>query len=204
MLASRELSLLCLALEKNDHEQPVNGPTVKGPVVKGPVKTGEPGRPRDAKGFNTGSLVYFVANSDSLKYHVTELEGSLANNTNLFNHHFINSNKERRERTTAGFSWAQVQPHNDVDVGRAGSRRNAVQGPGSSTSSGIQTKLTSASATGGKKKVSVQGGGSSTSSGKQTKLTFASAAGGKKKVSVQGGGSSTSSCKQTKLDFASA
>jgi hypothetical protein len=173
MLASRELSLLCLALEKNDHEQPVNGPTVKGPVVKGPVKTGEPGRPRDAKGFNTGSLVYFVANSDSLKYHVTELEGSLANNTNLFNHHFINSNKERRERTTAGFSWAQVQPHNDV--GRAGSRRNAVQGPGSSTSSGIQTKLTSASATGGKKKVSVQGGGSSTSSCKQTKLDFASA-----------------------------
>jgi hypothetical protein len=37
-----------------------------------------------------------------------------------------------------------------------------------------------------------------------TKLTCASAKGGKKKNSVQGLGSSTSSCKQTKLGFASA
>jgi hypothetical protein len=47
--------------------------------------------------------------------------------------------------------------------------------------------------------------GSSTSSGIQTKLTPAAPAkGGKKKVSVKGLGSTKSSCKQTMLRFASA
>ena len=51
----------------------------------------------------------------TVKNHATELEGSLADDTNLFSHHFIDSNKESRIRTTAGFSWAQVNPHNDTN-----------------------------------------------------------------------------------------
>jgi hypothetical protein len=61
-----ELSRLYLALEKNDHEQqPVN----KGPLFKGPPVLGPPVLPLSngiaAGGYGTGSLVYFVANSDS-------------------------------------------------------------------------------------------------------------------------------------------
>jgi hypothetical protein len=72
----------------------------------------------------------------------------------LFNHHFIDKNKERRIRPTAGFSWAQVNPHNDL--GRVG-------GPAA-----VGGRV-------GKTKVSVKGLGSSSSCCKQTKLTFASA-----------------------------
>jgi hypothetical protein len=109
-----------------------------------------------------------------VKYHVTELEGNLADDTNLFNHHFIDSNKKSRTRTTSGFSWAQVNPHNDL--GRVGSTKLTGDKNGSSTSSGIQTKLTSAApAKGGKKKVPVKGLGNTKSSGKQTMLRFASA-----------------------------